>query len=241
MYLFFVYLLHPSLALIAASGAIVLIFLTLLTEHRSGAPLKAATAAGGQRMVLAEQSRRNAEAIQAMGLSGHLGGRYDVINAEYLAQQVKAADAAGGIGNVTKVIRMVLQSAVLGFGAYLVIKQEMSPGAIIAASITVSRALAPIETAIAHWKGFISARLATRRINELITIVGEVERMSSSFPRPRASCRSRILSSARPAFPKRSSRTSRSRWSAPMRSAVSGLRARANRPWRAHSSAFGVR
>lgn len=184
IYLFFVYLLHPSLALIAAGGAVVLIILTFLTEHRSSAPLKAATAAGGQRMVLAEQSRRNAEAIQAMGLSGHLGGRYDVINAEYLAQQVKAADAAGGIGNVTKVIRMVLQSAVLGFGAYLVIKQEMSPGAIIAASITVSRALAPIETAIAHWKGFISARLATRRINELITIVGEIDKDVIQLPPP---------------------------------------------------------
>lgn len=184
IYLFFVYLLHPSLALIAAGGAVVLIILTLLTEHRSGAPLKAATAAGGQRMVLAEQSRRNAEAIQAMGLSGHLGGRYGVINAEYLAQQVKAADAAGGIGNVTKVIRMVLQSSVLGVGAYLVIQQQMSPGAIIAASITVSRALAPIETAIAHWKGFMSARQATRRINELITLVGDIDKDVVQLPPP---------------------------------------------------------
>jgi ATP-binding cassette subfamily C protein len=184
VYLFFVYLLHPSLALIAAGGAVVLIGLTLLTEYRSNAPLKAATAAGGQRMVLAEQSRRNAEAIQAMGLSGHLGHRYDVINAEYLTQQVKAADAAGGIGNVTKVIRMVLQSSVLGFGAYLVIQQEMSPGAIIAASITVSRALAPIETAIAHWKGFISARMASRRINELINVVGETEKDVVQLPAP---------------------------------------------------------
>lgn len=184
VYLFFVYLLHPSLALVAAGGAVVLIILTLLTEHRSGAPLKAATAAGGQRMVLAEQSRRNAEAIQAMGLSGHLGGRYDVINAEYLAQQVKAADAAGGIGNVTKVIRMVLQSSVLGLGAYLVIQQQMSPGGIIAASITVSRALAPIETAIAHWKGFMSARQATRRINELITLVGDIDKDVVQLPPP---------------------------------------------------------
>lgn len=184
VYLFFVYLLHPSLALIAACGAIVLIFLTILTEQRSNAPLKAATAAGGQRMMLAEQSRRNAEAIQAMGLGDALRQRYEVLNSEYLGQQVKAADASGGIGNVTKVIRMVLQSSVLGFGAYLVIQQEMSAGGIIAASITVSRSLAPIETAIAHWKGFISARLASRRITELINVVGDLEKEVVQLPPP---------------------------------------------------------
>lgn len=184
VYLFFVYLLHPSLALIATFGAIVLIFLTMLTEHRSNAPLKAATAAGGQRMMLAEQARRNAEAVQAMGLGGYLLRRYEAVNGEYLGQQVKAADASGGIGNVTKVIRMVLQSAVLGFGAYLVIKQEMSAGSIIAASITVSRCLAPIETAIAHWKGFISARLASRRITELINVVGDLDKEVVQLPAP---------------------------------------------------------
>lgn len=184
VYLFFVYLLHPSLALIAAGGAVVLIFLTLLTERKSNAPIKAATTAGAQRMMLAEQARRNAEAIQAMGLSSFLRQRYDALNNEYLGQQVKAADASGGIGNVTKVIRMVLQSSVLGFGAYLVIKQEMSAGSIIAASITVSRSLAPIETAIAHWKSFISARLASQRITELINVVGEMDKQVVQLPAP---------------------------------------------------------
>lgn len=184
VYLFFVYMLHPSLALIATGGAIVLIFMTLLTEHRSSAPLKAATSAGAQRIMLAEQTRRNAEAIQAMGLSGALRLRFDALNNDYLAQQVKASDASGGIGNATKVIRMILQSAVLGFGAYLVIKQELSAGSIIAASITVSRSLAPIETAIAHWKGFVSARLASRRLAELINVVGEVDKAVVQLPPP---------------------------------------------------------
>lgn len=69
VYLFFVYLLHPSLAVIAVLGAVVLIILTFITEHRSNAPLKSASQAGGQRMAIAEQARRNAEAIYAMGLS----------------------------------------------------------------------------------------------------------------------------------------------------------------------------
>lgn len=184
VYLFFVYLLHPTLALIAAAGAVVLIILTALTEYRSSAPLKAATQVGGQRLAIAEQARRNAEAIYAMGLGPAIGGRYEALNSEYLAHQLKASDAAGGIGNLTKVIRMVLQSAVLGFGAYLVIQQEISPGAIIAASITVSRALAPIETAIAHWKGFVSARMAARRIGELLNAVGDIDRKVVDLPKP---------------------------------------------------------
>jgi ATP-binding cassette subfamily C protein len=184
IYLFFVYLLHPSLALIAAGGALVLIILTMLTEYRSNAPLKAASAAGGQRLAIAEQTRRNAEAIYAMGLSPHIGKRYDALSSEYLAHQLKASDAAGGIGNLTKVIRMVLQSSVLGFGAYLVIQQEMSPGGIIAASITVSRALAPIETAIAHWRGFVSARLAAKRLSDLIMAAGDLDRQVVDLPAP---------------------------------------------------------
>ncbi|MGL4397083.1 MAG: type I secretion system permease/ATPase, partial [Hyphomicrobium sp.] len=169
VYLFFVYLLHPMLALVATLGAILLIILTVLTEVRSQAPLKAASQAGSQRLALAESSRRNAEAIWAMGIGPHVRKRYEAINGEYLAHQLKASDSAGGIGNLTKVIRMMLQSAVLGLGAYLVIKQELSAGAIIAASITVSRALAPIETAIAHWRSFVSARHSAKRLGELLT------------------------------------------------------------------------
>lgn len=185
VYLFFVYLLHPSLALIAALGAIVLMGLTALTEYRSNAPLKAAGAAGGKRLMLAETARRNAEALYAMGFGGAIGKRYETVNNEYLTQQLKAADAGGSIGNVTKVIRMLLQSAVLGFGAYLVIKQELSPGSIIAASITVSRALAPIETAISHWKSFVSARLATQRLGDLLNAVEKREKELLDLPAPK--------------------------------------------------------
>ncbi|HMN38530.1 MAG TPA: type I secretion system permease/ATPase [Hyphomicrobium sp.] len=185
VYLFFVYMLHPSLAVIAVMGAIVLIILTLVTEHRSNAPLKSAAQAGSQRMAIAEQARRNAEAIHAMGLSPYLGARYAALNDSYLAYQLKAADASGGIGNLTKVIRMVLQSSVLGFGGYLVINNEISPGAIIAASIAVSRALAPIETTIAHWKGFISARLASRRISNLLNAVGDLDKKVVVLPTPK--------------------------------------------------------
>lgn len=184
VYLFFVYILHPMLALIAVAGALLLIILTIVTEYRSSTPLKAAGQAGGQRMALAETTRRNAESIHAMGMGPHIGARYQALNDEYLAHQLKASDAAGGIGNVTKVIRMMLQSAVLGLGAYLVIHQELSAGAIIAASITVSRALAPIESAIGHWKSFVTARISAKRLGDLLTAAEEDDSNVIDLPPP---------------------------------------------------------
>jgi ATP-binding cassette subfamily C protein PrsD len=187
IYLFFVYMLHPTLALVAVGGALTLVILTLVTEYRSSAPLKDASIAGGQRMALAETARRNAESIHAMGMSKHIGTRYEAINDAYLAHQLKASDAAGGIGNVTKVIRMLLQSAVLGLGGYLVIQNELSAGAIIAASITVSRSLAPIESAIGHWRSFVSARIAATRLGDLLMAAGEQDDDLVALPPPQRS------------------------------------------------------
>lgn len=198
IYVFFVYLLHPTLALVAVCGALLLMILTLLTEYRSNAPLKSASAAGGQRMALAETARRNAESIHAMGLSPHIGRRYEHLNDEYLSYQLKASDAAGGIGNITKVFRMLLQSAVLGLGGYLVIQNELSPGAIIAASIAVSRSLAPIETAIAHWRGFIAARQSAKRLGDLLMAAATIDTDVIDLPAPKKSLQVEALVVAPP-------------------------------------------
>lgn len=119
-----------------------------------------------------------------MGMARNIGTRYVALNDAYLAHQLKASDAAGGIGNVTKVIRMLLQSAVLGLGGYLVIENQLSAGAIIAASITVSRSLAPIESAIGHWRSFVSARIAAKRLGDLLMAVGEQDDDLVALPPP---------------------------------------------------------
>ncbi len=184
IYLVFIYLLHPMLALVATAGAVALILLTFLTEYLSASSIKAGSLAGSRRLALAETARRNAEAIQAMGLAKYLAPRYAALNSDHLANQLKASDAAGGIGGISKVIRTLLQSAVLGLGGYFVIKNELSAGVIIAASITVSRALAPIETSIAHWKGFIAARQASGRLSELLTATATAETNIIALPSP---------------------------------------------------------
>jgi ATP-binding cassette, subfamily C, bacterial PrsD len=170
MPIFFIgcFLLHPSLGVLALIGGVVIIGLTLWTEHLTKKGTLALTSAGAERMMLAEASRRNAEALQAMGMGGVFRERWRKVNDRFVSTQLSVSDASNSIGSAAKIFRMAFQSAVLGFGAWLVIQQQMSPGAMIAASILTSRALAPIETAVAHWKGFVASRQSIGRLNDLL-------------------------------------------------------------------------
>ena len=94
--------------------------------------------------------------------------RWSEANEKYLAGNQRASDVAGGLGAIAKVLRMMLQSAVLAVGAYLVIHQEATAGIIIAGSILSARALAPVDLAIAHWKSFVAARQSWHRLNRLL-------------------------------------------------------------------------
>lgn len=124
MYLGLVYLLHFWLGVMATAGAALLVGLTLLTEARSRAPIRAAAASGGQLATLTEASRRNAEVVRAMGMEPHLRVAFEAASARHLADQVRAQDVVATIGAVTKVVRIVLQSGMLGLGAYLTISGD---------------------------------------------------------------------------------------------------------------------
>jgi ATP-binding cassette subfamily C protein len=108
-----------------------------------------------------------------MGMAGRLNRRWNEANEKYLAGNQSASDVSGGLGAISKVMRMMLQSAVLGVGAYLVIHQEATAGIIIAGSILSARALAPVDLAIAHWKGFVAARQSWQRLNRLLEQIPE--------------------------------------------------------------------
>jgi PrtD family type I secretion system ABC transporter len=168
LYLGICYLFHPLIGIAATVGGLILVVVTLLTELKTRAPAREAAGLGSSRTSIAEASRRNAEAVQAMGMAGRLGDLWSDCNSGYLAAQRRAADVAGGLGGLSKVLRMLLQSAVLGIGAWLVIHQQATAGVIIASSILTSRALAPVELAIAHWRGFVAARQSWRRLDELM-------------------------------------------------------------------------
>src|SRR5262245_28572820 len=175
LYLGICFVFHPWIGITAAAGAIVLVSLTLWTEVLTRAPARAAGEAGARRLGLAESSRRNAEVLQAMGMQRRVAEAWRTVNAKYLVSTQRAADVAGGLGAASRVLRMMLQSTVLGVGAYLAIHQEATAGIIIASSILVSRALAPVELAIANWKGFVAARQSRRRLTELLNLMNREE------------------------------------------------------------------
>ena len=167
-YLAICFAFHTMIGLTALVGAIILVTLTIITEFMSREPAREAMGLAARRNDLAATSRRNAEVLVAMGMSGRLTKRWSEANEKYLSGNQRASDVAGGLGAIAKVMRMVLQSAVLAVGAYLVINQEATAGVIIAGSILSARALAPVDLAIAHWKGFVAARQSWHRLNRLL-------------------------------------------------------------------------
>jgi ATP-binding cassette, subfamily C, type I secretion system permease/ATPase len=169
VFLLICFLIHPWLGLAATVGGIVLFTMTLLTERASRAPARMAAQDAGVRSVMVEAGRRGGETIVAMGMAGSLAERWARVNNRYIGAVARLSDVAGSFGSTSKVLRLLLQSLILGLGAYLVIRQELTAGAMIAASIMVGRALAPIETTIANWRAFVAARQSIRRLSEALT------------------------------------------------------------------------
>ena len=168
LYLFICFAFHPLLGWVTVGGASVLVAITVMTDVLTRKASKAAVQAAALRNGIGDGARRNAEVVHAMGMAGRLGLMWGKANAQYLGHQQQASDVSGGFGAFSKVMRMTLQSGVLGVGAYLVIHNEATGGIMIASSILVSRALAPVELSIANWKGFVAARQGWSRLRTVL-------------------------------------------------------------------------
>jgi ATP-binding cassette subfamily C protein len=171
IYLGICFMFHFWIGVTALIGALALVAITILTETRTRGPAKASSRLAVSRSALAAEGRRNAEVLQAMGMRRQAALRWQDVNAKYLAAHEQASDIASGLGGVSKVFRSILQSLVLAVGAVLVINQESTAGIIIAGSILTARALAPVEVAIANWKGFIAARQSGYRLDQLLRLL----------------------------------------------------------------------
>jgi ATP-binding cassette subfamily C protein len=186
LYLGICYLFHPWIGFVATIGGLALVVVTLLTEVLTRSPSAEAARFGSARNSLADANRRNAEVVHAMGMGPRLGSIWRDCNRAYLAAQQRSADIAAGLGGLSKVLRIALQSGVLGIGAWLVINQQATAGIILASSVLTSRALAPIELAISQWRGFVAARQSWRRLNDLLTDV-PADHARMPLPKPSSS------------------------------------------------------
>ncbi len=176
VYLAFIFVfMHAWLGIFATCGAVLLFIFAILNELLTRNRLEEASRSNMSAHVFAEENRRNAEVIQAMGMIGSMRARWEKLRGTALSDQDRAGDRASFISSATKSIRLLLQSLMLALGAYLAIKNEISPGVMIAASIIMSRALAPVEQSIAHWRGFQSFRRSHKRLLMILADMAQKE------------------------------------------------------------------
>jgi ATP-binding cassette subfamily C protein len=165
------FILHPWFGWVALTGALLIFSFAVANELLTRDHLKRATISASQAGTFAAATFRNVEVLHAMGMWRPLRDRWLNRQNETLLLQAVASDRAGILVTATKFLRAFLQVAILGTGAYLAIIQEASPGAMIAASIIMGRALAPVELIVAQWKSFLAARSAYERITGLLDII----------------------------------------------------------------------
>jgi ATP-binding cassette subfamily C protein len=197
IYLAVCFLLHPWLGWLTLAGALVLVILTLLTEVKSKGPSKAAAEAQSARNAAADAAQRGAEVVHAMGMLPALAARWEKAHEGYLLAQRRANHVIGGLSATAKMFRFVLQSALLGMGGYLAIRGQISSGTIIAGSILGSRALAPVDQAIASWKTFVAARQGYQRLKMMLALYPDRQK-PFALPAPSKSLVAENLSVAAP-------------------------------------------
>lgn len=179
------FLLHYWLGVTALIGAAILIGLTILTDRRTKEPIAQLSQIGAVRSGMAESNVRHAEVLTALGMRNRLRERWLEVNGVYLAASDRMSRTVGTLGGISKIFRLLLQSLILTVGALLVIDGKASGGVIFASSILSGRALAPVDAAIANWRGFAQARLGWRRINQLLQQVPDAGAITTILPRPK--------------------------------------------------------
>jgi PrtD family type I secretion system ABC transporter len=142
------------------------------------------------RQVLADATRHNAEAIRALGMTARLAARWSEANERFLQENIRVMDVHASLGSAAKVLRYVLQSGLLGIGAYLVVIEQASGGIMIASSIVMGRALAPIEVALGTWKQLTAARQGIERLRDILKATPLPRKPEVVLPRP---CRRLIV------------------------------------------------
>jgi ATP-binding cassette, subfamily C, bacterial PrsD len=172
------------IGVVAMVGAAAIIALTVATERRSRTAAKSAMDASAQRQVLADATHQNAEVISALGMTDRFTARWVETNERHLRQIFDVTDIYANVGAIAKVVRYILQSAILGVGAYLVIVEQASGGIMIASSIMMGRALAPIEIALANWKQLVAARQGIDRLRNILAAMAPPQPVAVDLPRP---------------------------------------------------------
>lgn len=180
-----IFVFHVYLGYLALIGGAVLVVIAIANQYLSRGAQGRAAVAGQQATSMADQIRTEAEMVQAMGMREAAFTRWQKARSVALEGQVRATDVGGTFTSMTKTIRLFLQSAMLGMGAYLVLQNELTPGAMIAGSILLGRALAPVEMGLNQWPVVQRGMTGWANIAELLGVV-QPEAQRTELPKPRA-------------------------------------------------------
>ena len=183
IYIAVMFMFHPWYGWVAIGSALVLLFLAYMNEKMTGKALGQANKENIAATLYTTKNLRNAEVIESMGMLNTLMHRWGMRQKNVLILQSQASDKGGIVSAISKTFRMLIQSLILGLGAYLAVNHEISPGLVIAGSVLLGRALAPIDLIIGSWKGFIAARSQYDRLNDTLDkLHAEPERMALPAP-----------------------------------------------------------
>ncbi|MGS4945339.1 type I secretion system permease/ATPase [Meridianimarinicoccus sp. RP-17] len=180
-----IFIFHPWLGILAVSGGAILVVTTFINQAHTRDPVLRSSIANAEADRMSERLKTEADMVQALGMRGAAYIRWNRLRDRALDLTVKASDAQGGYSAGTKTFRLFLQSAMLGLGAFLVLREQMTAGGMIAASILMGRALAPIEMAVGQWSMVQGAVRSWNNLAELLSQVPERQR-KLDLPRPRA-------------------------------------------------------
>lgn len=183
VYIAVIFLLDPLLGWVATGGAIVLLILALLNEVMTRKNLAKATRVLAESNEIVADGRNNAEVLSSMHMLPGIYRHWQKLQHAALELQNKASDRSASLSSMSRTLRLMLQSAILGTGAYLAINGMISPGTMIAASLIMGRGLAPIEQAIGSWRHFIAARGAYQRTKQLLDDI-PAEEQRTELPSP---------------------------------------------------------
>jgi len=198
LFLALIYLFHPVLGALALAGAVLMLSLAVLNERFTRTPIERVQAEGRRTGRFVDAAARNSETLSALGMQDAVTHRWAALNESALREQREASRLGATFGGLTKFTRQAIQMTMLGTGAYLVISEHLSSGVMIATTIILGRALAPVEMLVAGWRNLVDVRSALARLTQLFAAAPPraaptelpapkgalaVERVTYAFPR----------------------------------------------------------
>jgi PrtD family type I secretion system ABC transporter len=183
-FLLFVFLMHPFLGIVGLCGAVAMIGLAVFNERFTRKPLERVQAEARKASRFVDAGVRNAEVITALGMLPALTRRWEALNERVLREQAIASGLGNSFSAATKLTRQLVQVAMLAAGAWLVVEQQVTPGVMMASSIILGRALAPVEMLVGSWRVLVEVRTAWNRLDKLLAGAPRVE-PGTELPAPK--------------------------------------------------------